>query len=445
MYWSLSRNLWSKCYLWRHKSRSNVFLSPRNEGKCICSVWSLQRFVLFPPASLPNLDRFLIHSSAPVETNPCQPSPCGPNSQCRERNGQAICSCVPGFVGSPPTCRPECITSNECPQNEACNNQKCVDPCPGTCGINAKCQVLSHNPICSCPPRYTGDPFIRCQIEIIQDTIPTDPCQPSPCGSNAQCRVTGDQASCSCLPGMIGNPPYCKPECISNSECSSHLACINKKCQDPCPNACGQNAQCKVVSHTPMCYCLSGFTGDPFGYCTEIREDYPVEVKRPCSPSPCGSNAICREQNGAGTCSCVEDYVGNPYEGCRPECVLNSDCPSNLACINSRCKDPCPGTCGQNAMCQVVNHLPSCTCLPGYTGDPFRYCNFQQEERKISLTYENTFHFTNIIISYCIIITILTSWTLHSNHINYFIQRSLPHMSTLVNHLPADPILNAVK
>jgi hypothetical protein len=100
---------------------------------------------------------------APVITNPCNPSPCGPNSQCREINGQAVCSCVPGFIGSPPSCRPECVVSAECPQNEACNNQKCRDPCPGTCGIGARCEVINHNPICTCPPRYTGNPFVRCQ------------------------------------------------------------------------------------------------------------------------------------------------------------------------------------------------------------------------------------------------------------------------------------------
>lgn len=94
--------------------------------------------------------------------DPCSPNPCGPNSQCREINGQAVCSCVPGFIGSPPTCRPECVVNSECPLNEACNNQKCKDPCPGTCGISARCEVVSHNPICSCPPRFSGDPFIRC-------------------------------------------------------------------------------------------------------------------------------------------------------------------------------------------------------------------------------------------------------------------------------------------
>lgn len=105
----------------------------------------------------------------------------------------------------------------------------------------------------------------------------------------------------------------------------------------------------------------------------------------PCVPSPCGANAICREQKGAGSCTCLPEYIGNPYDGCRPECVLSSDCPSNRACMRNKCTDPCPGICGQNADCQVVNHLPQCSCRPGYTGDPFRYCNIIVIESKLNL------------------------------------------------------------
>ena len=94
--------------------------------------------------------------------NPCQPSPCGPNSQCREINGQAVCSCLPKYVGTPPGCRPECVSSSECSLDRACVNQKCTDPCPGTCGTNARCNVNNHSPICSCLSGYTGDPFTRC-------------------------------------------------------------------------------------------------------------------------------------------------------------------------------------------------------------------------------------------------------------------------------------------
>lgn len=98
----------------------------------------------------------------PVKENPCSPSPCGPNSLCRINNGQPVCSCVTGFLGVPPACRPQCTVSSDCPLTEACSNQKCINPCLGACGIRATCQVINHNPICSCPAEFTGDPFVRC-------------------------------------------------------------------------------------------------------------------------------------------------------------------------------------------------------------------------------------------------------------------------------------------
>lgn len=202
--------------------------------------------------------------------------------------------------------------------------------------------------------------------------MPSNPCNPSPCGPNSQCKESNGSPSCSCLSQFIGTPPNCRPECVSSSECPNHLACMNRKCQDPCPGVCGQNAECRVVSHTPNCICIAGFEGDPFSQCLQpIRQE---ETLNPCHPSPCGSNAVCKERNGAGACVCIAEYIGNPYEGCRPECSVNSDCPQTKACLRSKCMDPCPGTCGQNADCQVINHLPSCTCVPGYTGDPFRFC-----------------------------------------------------------------------
>jgi len=114
---------------------------------------------------------FFSLTSVPEVKQPCSPSPCGPNSQCRVINEQAVCSCVPGFIGSPPSCRPECVVSSDCGLNEACSNQKCRDPCPGTCGVGARCQVISHNPICSCPSGLMGDPFTRCQ-PIRKNIIP---------------------------------------------------------------------------------------------------------------------------------------------------------------------------------------------------------------------------------------------------------------------------------
>lgn len=311
-----------------------------------------------------------------VPHQPCSPSPCGPNSQCREVNSQPICSCLEGFIGTPPSCRPECVVNTDCLPNEACTNRKCIKPCQGACGVGAKCQVINHNPICSCPLTHTGNPFVRC---FIQEFSPEErnPCLPSPCGPNAICKEISGSPSCTCQPGYFGTPPHCKPECISNSECSTHLACINEKCIDPCVGSCGLNTDCHVISHSPSCSCLPEYTGDPFIECH--RREAIEDITTPCLPSPCGANAICKEFKGAGACVCLPDFIGNPYDGCRPECILNSDCPLNKACLQNKCQDPCDGSCASNAICQVVNHAPSCSCPQGFTGDPFRYCSIQSE------------------------------------------------------------------
>jgi hypothetical protein len=97
----------------------------------------------------------------------------------------------------------------------------------------------------------------------------------------------------------------------------------------------------------------------------------------PCNPSPCGSNAVCKPRNRAGACQCIPEYFGDPYIACRPECVVNSECPSNKACQRNKCIDPCPGTCGVNAQCMVKSHIPVCTCIKGYIGDPFTSCRLK--------------------------------------------------------------------
>lgn len=98
-----------------------------------------------------------------------------------------------------------------------------------------------------------------------------------------------------------------------------------------------------------------------------------VPYYNPCVPSPCGPNAQCEAFGSSPSCACVNGYFGSP-PNCRPECTINSDCPSNRACIRNKCVDPCPGSCGLNALCNVFNHIPICTCYEGYTGDPFSNC-----------------------------------------------------------------------
>lgn len=65
-------------------------------------------------------------------------------------------------MGRAPNCRPECVINEGCPGNMACQNEQCVDPCPGSCGVNTYCNVIKHNPVCICNNGYTGNPFTEC-------------------------------------------------------------------------------------------------------------------------------------------------------------------------------------------------------------------------------------------------------------------------------------------
>ena len=94
----------------------------------------------------------------------------------------------------------------------------------------------------------------------------------------------------------------------------------------------------------------------------------------PCSPSPCGSGAVCREVHNSASCTCIFEYYGDPFLECKPECVQNSDCPANKGCVQNKCRDVCPGVCGTSALCEVVNHVPMCSCPPNYEGNPFVHC-----------------------------------------------------------------------
>lgn len=223
-------------------------------------------------------------------------------------------------------------------------------------------------------------------VQVVEEPI-SNPCVPSPCGPNSICNPSPDGKShtCLCQPTFEGIPPQCRRECSTNDECPTNRACTNYKCNDPCPGSCGTNTKCAVRLHTPMCSCEDGYTGDPFTACHRT----PLVAEDPCNPTPCGANARCKVSgNGAAACICEVGYFGNPYESCRPECVINTDCPYNKACLRNKCEDPCPGVCGSTATCQVINHIPSCNCASGYTGNPYEYCHIIiNEPRKFTYIF----------------------------------------------------------
>lgn len=104
-----------------------------------------------------------VHKDEPAE--PCRDSPCGVNAVCEQRNDVGSCRCIPEYYGDPYIeCRPECVSNSECPSNRACINNVCCDPCPGTCGELAFCNIVNHSPICSCLEGYVGNPLVACAL-----------------------------------------------------------------------------------------------------------------------------------------------------------------------------------------------------------------------------------------------------------------------------------------
>ena len=93
-----------------------------------------------------------------VDINECQNSPCDPSAVCQNQPGSYQCVCPPGKVlHQTGKClsSDQCISDTDCPSTAACNNGKCQNPCeiPGSCGIDALCSPVNHQPSCACPAR----------------------------------------------------------------------------------------------------------------------------------------------------------------------------------------------------------------------------------------------------------------------------------------------------
>lgn len=110
-----------------------------------------------------------VNPIAPIEPEhrePCNPTPCGYNAICKERDGAGSCTCLADYYGDPYTgCRPECVQNSDCDRSKACMKNKCINPCPGVCGINAECLVQNHSPTCLCIIGYDGDPISGCTLK----------------------------------------------------------------------------------------------------------------------------------------------------------------------------------------------------------------------------------------------------------------------------------------
>lgn len=175
---------------------------------------------------------------------------------------------------------------------------------------------------------------------------------------------------------------------------------------------CHIDARCSWYEHEyrHICVCNPGYSGD--GYRCDPIEDSCAIVSTRCGgsgnvntlftlftlqkPEICDEHATCNynEALGKSVCDCEHGYNGDGHH-CQlsPECVTEGDCGENAFCDSGVCQcqedfyrdgaDRCVPNgrcgsvyCGTNAICRFdVLGLQYCTCIDGYQGNPFDYCD----------------------------------------------------------------------
>lgn len=345
------------------------------------------------------------------------PCDCGPHSTCLVKDHRAICSCESGYEGNPNIlCRTVgCRSNSECDSGKACLNGNCINPClvENPCAPSAECFVNNNRAECRCLSGYRGNPYEQCNVigcrsnsdcptdKSCENQLCVNPCVYSnPCSTRAECVSQNHIAVCRCPDGLIGNPlveckPAPQPECTIDAECSSHLACINNRCIEPCPalEPCQLPAKCLVVPSLPVrtliCECPEGYVSSGSGTCKPLQPVVRVGVcisdsecpsdkacindicRNPCAGS-CAPNAECRVKDHKPICSCEQGYDGNPEIQCvRIACRADDDCVPTHSCINRQCVPACAENhCGDGARCFGINHDAVCECPPGFNGNP---------------------------------------------------------------------------
>ena len=186
-------------------------------------------------------------------------------------------------------------------------------------------------------------------------------------------------------------------ECQVDDDCPYTKRCKNNECQDPCPDIiCGTRAICKSEAHRAVCECPSGLQGNPLVACTEAgctsnfecsgdeKCDYLTasSSRKECQPlcrnNPCATGASCTASNHREICTCNYPLQGDGYVSCteiripdEPECRVDQDCQTKLACIDKSCQNPCRvnNPCTGEQTCVVKDTLPTrtvaCVCPEG--------------------------------------------------------------------------------
>ncbi|KAI2804698.1 hypothetical protein BLOT_003686 [Blomia tropicalis] len=336
------------------------------------------------------------------------PTACGTGAVCNAINHQPQCSCQAKYTGNPKIgcklmecivdvdcgtkeicqnykCQTGCRSDNGCASHESCISLQCIDPCLFTdvCGENAQCNTINHQPTCSCPSNYDGNPTVRCLLkpqEEVSCRTDRDCSSEKSCLYNRCIQRNECQTDKECSVGHICIQAKCFAGCRRDDDCPLDMSCLGQQCQNPCNarGSCGLNAFCTPFRHQAKCTCPPNYTGNPETECLQLPT---------CSKNnECPIGYICQTGKCLALSGCVSDNECRPTEicdgtRCTEGCRSNSDCSFKFACINQLCQNPCSlKTCGTHATCTPINHEAICRCPEGYAGDPVSGCHVEQEE-----------------------------------------------------------------
>lgn len=168
--------------------------------------------------------------------NPCerQGVKCKDDKKCQVHYHKPTCVCKKGFMVNERgeiSCAPEkaeCSNDTQCPDNRACIDRLCQNPCTAR---------------------------------------PESP----PCAPDKGCDVVKHKPTCICLKN-------CSPSlsiCLRDSGCSADQACRAFRCENPCDTAnCPENTPCRVEDHKPVCeHCPPGYKQDPKYGCFKGKDN----------------------------------------------------------------------------------------------------------------------------------------------------------------------------
>lgn len=266
--------------------------------------------------------------------NLCNKKVCPENQICKEKDGEAICTCKDGFE----------LTDNICVKNICFNIQ---------CGDYEICKIINDDPVCRCQDGYQREGDL-CK------EIPSE-CQELLCDELKYCKIIDNAPVCLCIDGYYQSGESCRFDCraIDGAEVNpQNNGCLcekenfyidekQKKCivKQGCyldEAHCGDNGTCKEdLERDWYCDCIDGYYFDGTSC---IQENTCDQNQTECS----GAIGGCCPQGEI----CLNDTT------CQK--ITTEYCQSDNECIEEQFCDPISESCIQ------MDDINGCIFKPPY-------------------------------------------------------------------------------